>query len=213
MISQKAAHVTKPKRKSYDDLREACVLEAIAIVESDGIERLSLREVSRRLGVSHQAPYKHFPSRDHILAEVVRRTFVDFAAHLDARPMTGVPEQDLESLGRAYLHYAVTHPRKYHLMFSTPLPSATEHPDMMSSAQHAFDRLQAAIGHMNLPTDAHLDAMFVWATMHGIAGILQTQIVDQLGMTEAAMQGAVNHIMGTVHRALTGNNPDHKKTE
>jgi len=43
------------------DLREACIREALAIIEVGGVESLSLREVARRLGVSHQAPYKHFP--------------------------------------------------------------------------------------------------------------------------------------------------------
>ena len=57
------------------DLREACVKEALAIIAEGGIDSLSLRDVARRLGVSHQAPYKHFPSRDHILAEVVGRRF------------------------------------------------------------------------------------------------------------------------------------------
>ena len=56
-------------------MREACVEEALAIVGEAGLEALSLREVARRLHVSHQAPYKHFPSRDHILAEVVGRAF------------------------------------------------------------------------------------------------------------------------------------------
>jgi AcrR family transcriptional regulator len=50
------------------DLREACVKQALEIIAKGGIDSLSLRDVARRLGVSHQAPYKHFPSRDHILA-------------------------------------------------------------------------------------------------------------------------------------------------
>ncbi|MFX4450801.1 TetR/AcrR family transcriptional regulator, partial [Acinetobacter baumannii] len=52
---------------------------------------LSLRDVARRLGVSHQAPYKHFPSRDHILAEVVGRAYASFAAHLEKRPRSDDP--------------------------------------------------------------------------------------------------------------------------
>jgi hypothetical protein len=45
-------------RKKSADLREACIREALAIIETEGVENLSLREVSRRLGISHQAPYK-----------------------------------------------------------------------------------------------------------------------------------------------------------
>ncbi|MCG8692745.1 MAG: TetR/AcrR family transcriptional regulator, partial [Minwuiales bacterium] len=71
------------KKPVPKDLREACVREALAIIDTSGVEELSLREVARRLGVSHQAPYRHFPSRDHILAEIVTRAFESFARYLD----------------------------------------------------------------------------------------------------------------------------------
>ena len=56
-------------------LKEACLRAAREAIAEQGVEQLSLREVARRLGVSHQAPYRHFPSRDHLLAEVMRRCF------------------------------------------------------------------------------------------------------------------------------------------
>ena len=126
-----------PARKSRPtDLREACIREALAIIETSGVEQLSLRDVARRLGVSHQAPYKHFPSRDHILAEIVARAFEAFAAHLDARPRRADPYEDLREMGLAYVGYAREHPLQYRLMFGTPLPNPSQHPDMMDRAQH-----------------------------------------------------------------------------
>ncbi len=75
-------------------VREACLEEALAIIEEDGVESLSLREVSRRLGVSHQAPYRHFTNRDDLLAELLTRCFEVFAAHLEARPRSDHPGDD-----------------------------------------------------------------------------------------------------------------------
>ncbi len=46
---------------------------AASIIAERGVEALSLREVARRLGVAHQARYKHFESRDHIVAELTIR--------------------------------------------------------------------------------------------------------------------------------------------
>jgi AcrR family transcriptional regulator len=106
-----------------EPLPERCVRAAHAIIDAEGVEALSLREVARRLGVSHQAPYKHFASRDHLLAEVVRRAFEAFARHLDARPAGATADEDLAAMGRAYLAYAHTHPLQYRLMFGTPLPT------------------------------------------------------------------------------------------
>lgn len=193
-----------PKQKKYDDLREACVQEAIVIIETSGIEQLSLREVSRRLGVSHQAPYKHFPSRDHILAEVVRRVFDEFAEYLDGRPQNGDPRHDLETMGRAYLQYALERPLQYRLMFNTTLPDKQDHPDMMNSAQHAFSILHDNIARMNLGRPSEMDAMFVWSSLHGIVSILQTQIMETLDIPEEMLNQAAVYVLERIDGGLRG---------
>jgi len=190
-------------KSQYEDLREACLQEAITIIETAGVEGLSLREVSRRLGVSHQAPYKHFPSRDHILAEVVSRTFKEFAHHLDNRPRFSNPHADLETMGHAYLTYALEKPLQYRLLFGTPLPEPAQHPEMMQSAQHAFALLRDCIARMSLNTPAELDALFVWSTMHGLASMLQTQAFNGLMLSDHVLTNAVQHTLFRVEAALT----------
>ena len=100
-------------------VREASVREALAIIEQDGVEKLSLREVARRLGVSHQAPYKYFSTREHLLAEVIGRCFDEFGAQLEA---AASGEADLEpalmAMGDRYLEFAAQRPSAYRLMFS-----------------------------------------------------------------------------------------------
>ena len=66
-------------------LKEACVQAAREVIAEHGVESLSMRDVARKLNISHQAPYRHFESRDHLLAEIMRRCFADFAQHLDKR--------------------------------------------------------------------------------------------------------------------------------
>ena len=127
------------------ELRDACIVAAQEVIAERGIENLSLRDVARKLGVSHQAPYKHYPSRDHLLAEVMRRCFQRFAAHLDARQRFDDPAQDLESLGVQYLSYAQEHPLEYRLMFSTTWPESAEALDLITDATHAFDVLRGVL--------------------------------------------------------------------
>ncbi|MEM7050679.1 MAG: TetR/AcrR family transcriptional regulator [Acidobacteriota bacterium] len=189
-------------------LREACIREALAIIEHSGLENLSLREVSRRLGVSHQAPYKHFPSRDHLLAEVVKRAFAGFGEHLATLPQGDDPQGDLRAMAQAYLDYATRHPLQYRLMFGTALPDPHAHPEMMAQAQHAFSLLQERVARLaEAPSTAPavaLDALFVWATIHGLATILESCAVGRLEMPEAMVRAADDHVLGRIATALAG---------
>ncbi len=187
------------------DLREACVKEALAIIAKGGIDSLSLRDVARRLGVSHQAPYKHFPSREHILAEVVGRAYASFAAHLDKRLHSEDPYVDLGNLGRSYLDYARKHPLHYQLMFGTPLPDPAEHPEMMAKAEHAFATLKETIARLpgrKSDADVDLDALFAWSVVHGLASILQRPAAERLGLRKATISEATAHTLGRIADAL-----------
>jgi AcrR family transcriptional regulator len=182
------------------ELRDACIVAAQEVIAERGIENLSLRDVARKLGVSHQAPYKHYPSRDHLLAEVMRRCFQRFAAHLDARPRFDDPEQDLESLGTQYLAYAHRHPLEYRLMFSTTWPASADEFDLASDATHAFDVLRGVLRRMHGETAAmreavELDALYIWSTMHGLAGVMNGQCVDTLDLKANVLKRAVRHSM------------------
>ena len=192
-----------------ENLREACLREALAIIETKGLESLSLREVSRRLGVSHQAPYKHFRSRDHILAEVVSRAFASFAQYLEDRPRTGDPDGDLREMGLAYFRYALAHPLQYRLMFGTPLPDPEVHPEMMQQAQHAFSLLREGIAQLPLHSGApraaarvDFDALFVWSTIHGLSSLLKSHAVDTLQLPQEILGEAIPQTLMRIGLAL-----------
>jgi AcrR family transcriptional regulator len=188
------------------DLRDACVETAHALIVEHGIERLSLRDVARRLGVSHQAPYRHYPSRDHLLAEVLRRCFERFAAALAARERFPQPLDDMRSLGRQYLLYALRNPVDYRLMFGGDWPEAANHPGLLRDAQLSFEILRQALAPLYggaLPdTELTLNALFVWSSMHGLATLLQSNAMAQLALGETVLSTAVEHIMDMVEAAL-----------
>jgi AcrR family transcriptional regulator len=197
---------TRPKRAT-PDVKEACIAAAREVIAEQGVESLSLRDVARRLGVSHQAPYKHYPSRDHLLAEVMRRCYEDFARELDARPRFESPEQDLGSLGEAYLRYAAAKPLEYRLMFGTPWPAPAEHPGLVRDAVHAFDVLRGVLRRIHgagraQAAQVDLDAMFIWSCMHGVASISQGDVMAQLRLAPRVASGAAAHVMQMISRAM-----------
>ncbi len=205
----KPAKKTEPPPPALE-LRDACVVAAQEVIAEHGIENLSLRDVARRLGVSHQAPYKHYPSRDHLLAEVLRRCFVRFAAHLDDRPPCDDPEQDLNLLGERYLSFAQAHALEYRLMFSTTWPLVGEDAALAKDATRAYDILRGVLRRLYGDTAAQrqrveLDALYIWSTMHGLAGIMNGQCLGHLGLKAGVLKQAVAHAM---ERMNTGLNAD-----
>lgn len=191
------------------DLRDACIVAAQDVIAERGIENLSLREVARKLGVSHQAPYKHYPSRDHLLAEVMRRCFQRFAAHLDGRKRYEDPQLDLESLGQQYLAYAGQHPLEYRLMFSTTWPESADQTDLVKDATHAFDVLRGVLRRIHGDSPevrelVELDALYIWSTVHGVAGVMNGQCVDKLELRTRVLKHAVQHAMDRMSVGLVG---------
>jgi AcrR family transcriptional regulator len=188
-------------------LKEACLRAAREAIAEQGVEQLSLREVARRLGVSHQAPYRHYPSRDHLLVEVVRRCFRDFAAFLDDRPSAADARHDLGALGARYMAYAAQHPVEYRLMFATPWPPNGEALGLGADATHAFDVLRRVLRRLHGDTAAarlrvDLDAMFIWSNLHGMASITQSNVMAHLGLAPKAEAGATAHLFDMIGAAM-----------
>ncbi|MGQ0655494.1 MAG: TetR/AcrR family transcriptional regulator, partial [Betaproteobacteria bacterium] len=78
-------------------------------MEKEGVTALSLREVARRARVSHNAPYRHFPDRDALLAALAEEGFEQLAERLTVN-------QGRE-MGAAYVRFALEHPQRFRLMF------------------------------------------------------------------------------------------------
>ncbi len=201
--------------KPGGDLREACLEEALNIIESDGVESLSMREVSRRLGVSHQAPYKHFESRDHILAEVVARAYDRFGEHLSDRASTAAAGTELMEMGLAYFEYAQNHPLQYRLMFSTPLPDGDAHPRMLKSADRCYALLKSYLGRVPyIDGDTasselvELDALFIWTLIHGLCTAMQSDAIETMQISAHTLRNAIPHVLTRVDDALSVGAPN-----
>ena len=192
-------------------LKEVCLLQALEAIREKGVEGLSLREVARRLKVSHQAPYKHFASKDHLLAEVIRRCLHDFATHLRASALAEDGTQldgfdALRSLGQAYLSYAQAQPLEYRLMFMTSWPEEAKNLGLGADARAAFDILGerlTSVRPLATPVELDRDAMFVWSAIHGIASVLQSEAMHYLSFSSSEADASVRHAMGMIDIALS----------
>src|ERR1700730_14389836 len=97
---------------------------ARAILESEGLDRFSLRSVARRAGVSHAAPYRHYSSREALLADVAMKGLAELQGDVAAAgALHGDKGERIVHIGGAYLRFSVSHSGLLRLMFGSELPS------------------------------------------------------------------------------------------
>jgi AcrR family transcriptional regulator len=103
----------------HGELRPTLLRAAAKILEKEGREAISLRDLARRAGVSHAAPYRHFADRQALLAALAEEGFAMLAADLEGKPWR---EQAV-----AYLRFALANPERFRLMFTLPVPASLRH--------------------------------------------------------------------------------------
>ena len=102
----------------HGDLRPALLRAAAKILEKEGREAISLRDLARRAGVSHNAPYRHFADRGALLAALADEGFVRLVGELEGRPW--------RDQAAAYVRFALANPERFRLMFTRPVPEALQ---------------------------------------------------------------------------------------
>jgi AcrR family transcriptional regulator len=107
----------KPRQGAYHhhDLRQALVAAALEALPEVGAERLSLRDIARRVGVSPAAPYHHFADRDALVAAVAAECAQLLLAALEGAVVEAGDDQRrrFQLTGIAYVRFAVAHPAHF----------------------------------------------------------------------------------------------------
>src|SRR6187431_979600 len=106
----------------HGDLRRSIVNAALEVLGETQSLEFSLRELARRAGVSHNAPYKHFEDKRELLAAVSAAGFESLAKRMTSEIAgLGRPREQLSAMLRAYIDHGVENPALYSLMFGSYL--------------------------------------------------------------------------------------------
>jgi AcrR family transcriptional regulator len=170
-------------------LREALIAQALKVLETDGLEGISLRSLAEAAGVSKTAPYRHFADKRDLLVSLAAEGFRRFADLLEgavaalppvesANPLSGI-----HALSRAYVEFAQSQPALYRLMFSRLGYSLHSEACRLNSAR-AFGVLTRSVQEAQRAgwrsqQDARALILSVWAGVHGWAGLLLDGLVPE----------------------------------
>jgi AcrR family transcriptional regulator len=111
----------KPPVRPYHhgNLRQALLHAAEVALEARGIQHLSLRELSRELGVSHASPQRHFATKQDLIDALAIMGFERLSSVVAkaAEPRSEDFDARLTKAAFAYVGFAVKHPALFALMF------------------------------------------------------------------------------------------------
>jgi len=184
-----------PSDYHHRELRNSLLDAGRRLLLVDGYAQFSLRKLAASLGVSHNAPYRHFTSREELILAIVREDADRFYAAL-AAGVTGVedPEERLFGLGEAYVNFFLDNPEVLLLfetlpgqvslngaamasLFSPPCHGA-EIQDKNGQSADGYRLLEAAAKPFSARFPGLSDEEIVlgyWAKVHGLASLLVSQ--------------------------------------
>ena len=189
------------------DLRERVLAASIQLIEAEGLSALSMREVARRAGVSHQAPYNHFADRETILGAIAEQGFVMLGDRMArARDAGGAPHDVIAAIGRAYVEFAVAHPAHFRVMFRPELVDIENCPGAKEEGDRTFGVVTEVVhqavlaGLPPFPSEEAIVTM-CWSLGHGLAClILDGPLARKL--PHAALDAHIEGVLGAMTSLL-----------
>ena len=164
------------KTYHHGNLKEALISAGLEILSEKGIEGLSLRNVAKKVGVSHTAPYNHFTNKQALLAAM------STAGHEQLyQVLSSAYEKSKQSsadiiveIAWAYLQFALEDPGRFKLMFSGALEEERDHPEYVEISQKNISLLEEIIvfcqNKGQLPEGKVENiAIRLWSLVHGFA--------------------------------------------
>lgn len=172
-----AARRGKEANYHHGDLRQALLDAAADLLAAEGIAAVGIREIARRAGVSHAAPYRHYANREALLADLAAGGFARLLERFARLSARDDPEPRFVAMARSYVRFARDEPQTWRLMFGETIDKQA-HPDLMRISGLALDALRATVQELGVAAPATLETLAAWAMAHGVARLVLDHRLD-----------------------------------
>ena len=180
----------------HGDLRRTLLQAAHESLRTISAADLSIRELARRVGVSANAPYRHFADRDALLAALVILGYETVAGALGERVGEGA-----RAVGEVWSGFAASDAELATLMTA---PAVTAHPAVAEAAERWFRQVVASV-EAELP-DASAERIIVraigcWAAVQGLERLCRSGTLAGLeDLVPSARRVALRAARGEIPR-------------
>ncbi|MBD3810444.1 MAG: TetR/AcrR family transcriptional regulator [Sulfuricurvum sp.] len=174
-------NVKKNSTYHHGNLKEALLSTALQMVEEEGLDAITLREITQRLGTSRSAVYRHFESKEDLIKGVIKQGYAQMDELFTPifRDQSRSVEERFERMSRAYLEFAIEHPNLYRLLFGERFREEREGicdycEETQATGLYALIGLllEAQEGEIVAKVDPMIQAATIWASVHGLASLL-----------------------------------------
>jgi AcrR family transcriptional regulator len=204
----------KATRYHHGNLRRVLLDAALALIEKQGLGALSLRELARKAGVTHAAPYRHFRDREALIVAIAIEGFQGLGREM-AAATEGLsdPVDRFRALGLAYARYAVTHPAHFRVMFSSELNRSRDSAELTAAGEPTLASLVAVLAEAQAagelgPGDPRAMAIPAWSMVHGLSMLLvDGQLGALFGDTQPDVGGLATLVADVLLRGLASERP------
>jgi len=171
-----SSHVQKNSDNyHHGHLRHALLSTARILLEESGANRLNLREIARRVGVSAPSVYHHFSKMDSLTAALAEEGFKELLEEME--DTIDSQNNRTRTIGENYILFACNNPGLYRLMFGDIFRKTSKESDHIKTLrQKTKTHLLRKLRH--LPEDEmEIGAIYLWSVVHGLALLLIDQQV------------------------------------
>ena len=153
----------------HGNLRDDILKAAYNFVKENGYAAMSLRGIAEECNVSATAIYRHYETKEHLLADVVAEGFVEFNTSVE-----GKEEDDIFQRCENYLAFAFDNYNIYDLLFSQSVVEFLNFPKILEVADKAFESLLESVKEHDKSLNdlsASNKAIHIWSFLHGMSSI------------------------------------------
>lgn len=203
--------MTKPRERRQKRTRQAILDTALELIIENGADKLSLREIARRIDYSPAGLYEYFGSKNEIVETLCTIGNNQLSAYINKTSATLPTQERLIEMGLAYIRFARENPQLFKLMFTRLTPTIIEMPtsieglDPQDSFVIVSREIQIAIENGLIQAQENYSvseiAYSLWALVHGMA-VLQTTYLNDMHFD---FENADRHTMQAFIRGLMQN--------